>query len=189
MKRLFVAVKIIPSDSFLEVYEHMMDAFHYDKISWANPDNVHITIKFLGDTEEGNINRINEVLENCAKEIDPFDIHIENVGIFGSSYDPKIIWFGIKENNALLDLSENILNGLDLIGFKRDRQNFRPHLTVGRVKKINNRKNFQKRINHFKGLKIQNSRIDSFALYESILKPTGAEHFVIRRFPLIASDC
>ncbi len=181
MKRLFVAIKIIPTDAFIEIYEQMLDVFHYDKISWANPDNLHITIKFLGDTEQGKIESISEILEECSGQYEAFDIHIEEVGIFGSKYDPRVIWFGIRENDTLMKLSENIINKLESIGYERDRQNFRPHLTIGRVKQISNKKNFQKNINLFKGLKIQCSRIDNFALYESILKQTGAEHFVIKK--------
>jgi len=185
---LFVAIKITPSPAFMEVYEHMLDVFKHDKISWSNPDNIHITMKFFGDTEIEKINVINKVLSKCSEMDEPFDIHIEDIGIFGSSYDPRVIWFGIRENDVLKDLSENILSKLELVGFARDRQNFRPHLTIGRIKKIRNKKQFQKSINHFKGLKIQSSRIDSFVLYESILKQTGAVHHAIMHFPLLADD-
>lgn len=165
----------------------MVNAFQYDKISWVNPDNVHITLKFFGDTELEKINSISAVLEECSRQHYAFDIHIEDVGIFGSKYDPKVIWFGIRENKNLLDLSEDIFTELETLGYKRDRQNFRPHLTAGRIKKIGDKTNFQKNINLFKGLKIQSSCIDSIALYESILRTSGAEHITIKNFPLISN--
>ncbi len=188
MKRLFVAIKIKPSAVLMELYENMLDAFRYDKISWTNPEQLHITFKFLGDTEIEKINIINSALDKCAGRFKNFDIHLEDVGIFGSRYDPKIIWLGIKENKTLEELAECVLAELETVGYERDRQNFRPHLTVGRIKKIKSKKRFTKSLALFKGLKIQSSHIESFALYESILKQTGAEHFVIRRFSLRAKE-
>lgn len=188
MKRLFVAVKVEPSPKMLEVYERMLEAFRYDKISWANPGNIHITLKFLGDTDENEIDKICNALEKCTTRSDPFEIFLEDVGIFGSRYDPKVIWFGIKENDQLQKLANYVLDELEKIGYERDRQNFVPHLTVGRIKKIKSKKRFQNELEQFKDLKIQHSRIESFALFESILKQTGAEHFVIRKFPLYAKD-
>lgn len=182
MKRLFVAIKVDPSPALLEVYEHMLNAFQYHKISWSDPEKLHLTLKFLGDTEEEKIDSICNVLTKCAQRFRPFDIGIENVGIFGSSYDPKIIWFGINDNEILSDLALCIINELNNIGFDKDRQNFIPHLTVGRIKKIKSKKLFKQGLSLFKGIKIQSSRVESFALYESILKQTGAEHILLKKF-------
>ena len=184
MKRLFVAVKIEPSEAFMEIYEKMLMAFRYDKISWANPDNIHITLKFLGDTDENEIEKICKALEKCARRSESFEIFLEDVGIFGSRYDPKVIWLGIKENNELQKLAECVLDELETIGYERDRQNFVPHLTIGRIKKIKSKKLFRNDLAQYKGLKIQSCRVDSFALFESILKQTGAVHLLIKEFPL-----
>ena len=86
------------------------------------------------------------LIEETAREstagFKPFNINIKNTGIFGSSYNPKVIWFGIEKSEILENLAENLLKNLDENGFLRDRQNFVPHLTIGRIKNVQDKSRF-----------------------------------------------
>ena len=113
-------------------------------------------------------------------------LDIRNTGIFGSSYKPRVIWFGIEKNEQLTGLASEVLNAMDKIGFKRDRQNFVPHLTVGRIKYIDLKISFQQVIDKYKVTEIQKQEVTGFYLYESILRPQGPEYKVIKRFELKA---
>ena len=184
MKRIFAAVKIHPSDKFIQVYNGLKIACKNDKIKWVEPLNIHITIKFFGETEEDKIENINSVLSNVSLHHSPFTLKLSDVGIFGSSYKPRVIWFGISENQKLQRLALDVINELGKIGFKKDRQNFVPHLTIGRIKFLDNKRNFQEVINKYKSVEVQEENIDRFFLIESILRPKGPEYKILNTFVL-----
>lgn len=185
IKRIFAAIKIYPDNTFLNLYNKLKYELKYDKIKWVNTYNVHITLKFFGDTEEEHIEPISNIFKEIALNTSRFNLLLHNVGIFGSSYKPKVIWFGIEKSKDLLKLSGNIHNKLESIGYERDRQNFIPHLTIGRIKYIGDKKMFQKTIDKFKTIKIQKIDVNNFFLIESILKREGPEYKIIETFNLI----
>jgi len=184
MKRLFAAIKVQPSDEFTRVYFNLRKELSYEKIKWVNPDNVHITLKFFGETPEEKIPAINKSLTAASLGVGPFSIRIENTGIFGSSYRPKVIWFGIEDGGAISGLAGNIFEELEKAGWENDRQNFVPHLTIARIKHLKDKNRFQKVIGGFRGRFIQESEINSFHLFESILHQDGPEYRVVETFDL-----
>ncbi|MCB2221523.1 MAG: RNA 2',3'-cyclic phosphodiesterase [Bacteroidetes bacterium] len=179
MKRLFAAIKIIPDDVFLELFYKMKRQLKDEKIKWVDPGNVHITLKFFGETDEEKIPEIIDVMNKTSQHSNPFSISIKNVGLFGSTYKPRVIWFGIEENKELLNLGHTLLEKFEGIGFQRDRQNFRPHLTIGRIKYIEDKKRLNDILQPLKDYPIQKSDVHEMFLFESILKPTGPEYRVI----------
>lgn len=184
MKRLFVAVKIKPGPDLLNTLNRLKKELQYEKINWVDEKNLHFTLKFLGKTDEAEVTTITKALENIAQTTQAIDIRIENLGIFGSRYDPRVIWAGIESSETLLALGENILNKLDEAGFKRDRQNFVPHITLGRIKHIRDKKLLKVVIDRNKVIWHQNDRINSIYLYESILRPEGPQYKVVKTFHL-----
>ncbi|OQX76769.1 MAG: 2'-5' RNA ligase [Bacteroidetes bacterium 4484_249] len=184
MKRVFAAIKLHPSEIFMQVYNSIKIACKYDKIKWVEPLNIHITLKFFGETEEDKIEDINSVLSDISFHHSPFILKLSDVGIFGSSYKPRVIWFGIDENKKLQNLATEIIGGVEKTGFLKDRQNFVPHLTIGRIKFIDNKRKFQDVINRYKSVEIQQENIDKFFLIESILKPAGPEYKILKTFTL-----
>lgn len=184
MKRLFAAIKIHPAPDFIRIYTEIQNSMRINNIKWVDVNNIHITLKFFGETEESRISEINKALAEVASHNSSFVINLKNSGIFGSSYNPRVVWFGIEKNPALEKLAEEVLEAMDITGFERDRQNFVPHLTVGRIKMINDRKTFQDVIDRYKFADIQDEKVDRFILCESILKPRGPEYRVLNTFML-----
>lgn len=169
MKRLFIAVKLIPNDNLLKIYYSLKKALQNDKIRWVPPDNFHLTLKFLGDTPEEKISTISEAMVNSLSSNKVVNIELNNVGIFGSKYKPRVIWFGINENRQLKDLGMKLLIDLHDAGFPKDRQNFVPHLTVGRITKITDKQLFNIEIDKRRNVFIQRAVVDKIILFESIL--------------------
>ena len=184
MKRLFAAIKINPSESFYQTYYSLKTVLRNDKIKWVDINNIHITLKFFGETQEERVPEINERLNAIAALHSNFTLDIRDIGIFGSSYKPRVIWFGIEKNERLLNLAKDVLSGMDEIGFKHDRQNFVPHLTIGRIKFIDDKKHFQQVIDKYKSQEIQQQDVPGFKLYESILRPKGPEYKIIESYRL-----
>lgn len=184
MKRLFAAIKITPDENFLKIYFDLMKGLHFTKINWVKPENMHLTLKFFGETPESKVELINSVISNSIALHAPFSIEIKNTGIFGSSYNPKVIWFGVDNPENLKKLTENLLENLDKNGFLRDRQNFVPHLTVGRIKDVQNKQIFQSIVNKHKSSFIQKVQVESIILFESLLLPSGPQYKKISEFNL-----
>ena len=184
MKRLFAAIKIYPSEDFLQIYYNLKSNLRNDKIKWVDTKNIHITLKFFGETEEDRIHEMAEKLKTIAGNHLRFTMNIINVGIFGSSYKPRVIWFGIEKNEQRMTLATAVISEMDKLGFKRDRQNFVPHLTIGRIKYIDDKDRFQQVIDKYKSTDIQKQEVSGFNLYESVLKPAGPEYKVVESFSL-----
>jgi len=184
MKRLFVAIKIYPEENFLKTFNALRYALQLEKISWVKPENFHLTLKFLGKTPEEKLPDIRKALQEAAGQTTPFTMKIAGTGIFGSSYKPRVLWFGIEENQTMKQLGENVLNALDTAGFPRDRQNFVPHLTMGRIRKIEHKKMFQEAVTAHRQDFLQESPVEKIILYESLMKPSGVVYKVVSTFHL-----
>lgn len=182
MKRLFAAIKVQPSEVFLSKYYQLQRSLKHEKIRWVDPGNMHITLKFFGETPEHHIPALKIALEEAVKNISPFIIEIKDMGVFGSSYKPKAIWFGIDPKNEIEALASSIFHELSQIGIDPDRQNFVPHLTLARMKFVEEKKIFQQVIDKHKTGLIQKEEVTEFHLFESILKPGGVEYRVVESF-------
>lgn len=184
MKRLFAAIKVEPDENLIKIYSSLKSGLRHDKINWVPEQNIHITLKFFGETAEDKIDDICEVLDDVARRHQAFQIHLQNIGIFGSSYDPRVIWFGMDQNAAIGQLADDVLKSVEEIGWERDRQNFRPHLTVGRIKNISDKRVFQQTIAKFKNSELRKFPVNSFYLFESKLRPQGPVYEVVEEFRL-----
>lgn len=184
MKRLFAAIKVHPDPNLLKIYSQLRNSVSYEKITWVSEKNIHITLKFFGDTPEHQIDSICEVFDEIAGRHKPFTIKLKDIGIFGSRYNPRVIWFGMENCPEVESLAADVIQDLEDAGFPHDGQHFRPHLTVGRVKMINDKNLFQKNIDKLKNVFLQEVPVAEFHLYESILRPQGPIYNLVENFKL-----
>lgn len=182
MKRLFAAIPIHLTDESRQTIGLIQQEMRDDKIKWVHPENTHLTIKFFGETSEDRIDDICEAMDDAAIGIEPFTLRMERLGIFGSRYKPKVIWLGFDENQEIIRLQKNILKELEKIDIYEDRQNFVPHLTIGRIKFIKHKRFFQETIDKYKEAFSQENTIEKFHLFESILKPAGPRYEIVETF-------
>jgi|WetSurMetagenome_2_1015567.scaffolds.fasta_scaffold217139_3 RNA 2',3'-cyclic 3'-phosphodiesterase len=184
MKRLFAAIKISPDTAFLDQLEMIRLQLRHEKIKWVEEKNIHVTLKFFGETSEDKIPRIRKVLEGVAQDTPEFAFSLRNLGIFGSNYDPRVIWVGIDPYTGLASIMSTLRNKMEVLGFEADRQNLVPHLTLGRIKFLNNRERFQKIIDQYRDIASGEIVVDRFILFESILKKEGPLYLALQSFPL-----
>ncbi len=185
MKRLFAAIKVKASDELLDLYQQLQSDLRHERIRWVNPDKLHLTLQFFGETHEELIPQMVHLMNEVAIDTKPFNIALENTGIFGSSYRPRVIWLGIEPKESITHLSKGLHSTMESIGFKRDRQNYVPHLTVGRMNKLNHKKVFNETIGKFRDKHYQIVAADHMLLYESILLPKGPVYEIIETFPFL----
>jgi 2'-5' RNA ligase len=188
MKRLFAALKIDPDREFLAEYRELKDKLQHEQIKWVEEHNIHVTLKFFGETEERKINEICSVLDSRASATPSIDLQITGTGIFGSSYAPKVIWAGIEPYARISLLMKNLQTDLKNIGFEPDRQNPVPHLTLGRIKFLRDKIIFNRTIEQFKKISSSPAQIGEIVLFESILRREGPEYISLAKFPFIKKN-
>ncbi len=105
------------------------------KISWVKSDNIHLTLKFLGDTPEKKIDDISGALKEVVRGVQPILAEISGSGVFPNERKPRVLWIGVDEKSGTLQkLAASIDNRIHDFGFKKEDRGFSPHLTIGRVR-------------------------------------------------------
>jgi len=184
MKRLFVAIKIKPETCFLDQFDELKMGLKHEKIKWVEPSNLHLTLKFFGETQEDKIPEIVNALKLGLEKHNKFSLQISTLGIFGSQYNPKLIWAGLQNTNPLMQLVSSVHTELDKIGYFQDRQNFVPHLTLGRIKNLSDKNLFQNIISKYKESYFQEIFVEEVYLFESTLTKLGPLYQIIEKIDL-----
>lgn len=104
-------------------------------VSWVKPENLHLTMKFLGNTRPSQAERLLASLAHKAMKLSPFEIAFGGLGVFPTLRRPRIIWLGVSEGAGSLEgLAAKVEGAAAKAGFSRESRRFSPHLTLGRVK-------------------------------------------------------
>lgn len=176
--RLFIAIPLPLFSTASRLPQYFQNMLKKEYINWTKQQNYHLTLLFLGETDERLIPEIIELLDEVAYDFDPFELTIENCGLFGSSYDPKVIWAGAQPAEILTEMHLRIVEVMKNIGYKPDRQNFIPHLTLGRIRRLSDKKQLQKALETKKKGLFYSQNVNEIVLYESKLSPQGPEYII-----------
>ncbi len=152
------------------------------KIKFVEDENLHLTLKFLGEVNEQLIPRIEEEMLNV--KISSFTITLKNIGVFTPSY-PRVLWIGVEKGvPELVKLASNINVNLSSLGFRDEKKGFTPHLTIGRIKFVKNKHLLIEKIQSLKDLDFGSMNVYSFKLKKSTLTSTGPIYQTIKEFRL-----
>lgn len=174
-KRLFIAVEV-PQQLRRRIYEFALQ-LRQDGIKLVEEENLHITLKFLGDIPAQKIPEIIEKLKRIS--ISPFGCALRGVGVFPNPNYVRVVWVGV-EGERLAELAGAVANELRGIGKEEDRP-FSSHLTIARAKKkIDLRDFLEKNGNKEFG----DYRVDAFSLFESTLAKQGPVYNKLASFRL-----
>jgi 2'-5' RNA ligase len=169
--RGFIAIDIKISSKLTELTNEIKNIGSYLKL--VEPENIHITIKFLGETEERLINDINKIIKNSIKNINSFNIKLQGTGVFPNQNYIKVIWVGLKNAENIEMISKGIDESLSKLGFTREKRGFSPHLTIARVKSAKNKERLLRIIEKYKDVEFADFKVDSIKLKKSELTPKG----------------
>jgi len=183
MKRLFAAVKIEPGEKFIKSFRELRTGLGSEKIKWVEEHNIHITLKFFGETDESLIRGISGSLGKIASNTAELNFRLSGIGIFGSRYDPRVVWAGIEPPEPLASLMKIVQKEMEQHGFEPDRQNTVPHLTLGRIKFLKDKELFKKVIDIHRDLQSDFIKISESILFESILRKEGPQYISLGKFP------
>jgi len=102
-------------------------------VQWIDPDNFHVTLKFLGDVRQEQVDRVDAALEKVAAATRAFSTDVSGFGAFPTVRRPNVIWVGVGATPELRCLKQDIEWALGAVGFEAETRSFHPHVTLGRA--------------------------------------------------------
>jgi 2'-5' RNA ligase len=180
--RGFIAIDITASPQII-TFEKEIEKTGAD-VKLVEPENIHITVKFLGDTDEKFIDAIEQSMKESVKAIKPFLVTLKGTGVFPNQNYIKVIWVGITDSGAIETISRTIDTSLAPLGFKKEQRAFSPHLTVGRVKTARNKEKLLKIIEHYQKKEFTVQEVKSIILKKSELTLKGPIYTTLREVRL-----
>jgi len=146
---------------------------------WVPWENIHLTLRFLGEVDEEQVEAIGELLERVAAASRPFSLSLEGLGAFPSSFRPRVLWVGVKKGLEVLEKMYNQLEeGLFKLGVPPNDKAFKPHLTLARFKNpdLEVRRRVHAACKDMENRPFGEMEVKAIVLYESILSPQGARY-------------
>lgn len=176
MKRTFIAVKINADAVLKKMVSDLKNELRESSVKWTDPANLHLTLAFLGDTEDNKIPAISLMLDEKCRGFGKFNFVLRGTGVFKNLKDPKVIWAGIDKPEKLNTIRERIVSGLKDAGIETEDRPFSPHLTLGRIKHLTDREKLKILLLKYHTSDIQDVMVEEVILYESILHQQGPEY-------------
>ncbi len=135
MTRTFIALELNEA-----LQSHLTGVIHQvapllPRVRWVDPSGIHLTLAFLGELDDAQLERAIEAATLVARQVQPFTYHLTRLDIFGSPRQPRVVWMGIEERSGSLARLHSLLaQELAHQGFETDKRPFSPHLTLARIK-------------------------------------------------------
>jgi 2'-5' RNA ligase len=175
--RTFIAVDIGSLEPLVNLEQALRDTGADLKL--VEPENIHITLKFLGPTPEDNIDEIIEIMNECSSSVSSFNLVLKGAGAFPNLSYLKVLWVGLENYEPLVPIAKCLDASLTRLGFKAEKRGFKPHITLARVKT-------RKKKNAIKDLLLKNEtmefaevHVDSIKLKKSVLDSIGPTYYNI----------
>ena len=177
MKRVFISIELPEyiKKEILKIQKEI-DKLGLIKGKYTDPESLHLTLKFLGEISDIEINAVKEHLQNIKFE--PFYLEISSLDVFSEEFI-KIVWLGVTQGR-IFDLQKNVDFALESLFQKENR--FMGHITIARPKKVEQKEMFLDELRKIKFNKLK-FMVDKFNLMESILTSDGAVYKTLMEIP------
>jgi 2'-5' RNA ligase len=137
---------------------------------WVEPQNLHLSLKFLGETSEDKVKNIEEILNAAGKKHSALELNLENFGFFPDDIRPRVFFLTTDKEEELKKICSSLEDTLQNIGFEKD-ERFKSHITLARFRSA---KNIEALKSELESIKIKGKfNVNEIALFKSILKPQG----------------
>ncbi len=170
--RCFLAIEL--NENIKEKLEELKSQFKMKGIKLVEKENLHITVKFLGDIDDKMVKKI----KNLDLSIEPIKSDIKYVGVFPNENYMRVIWIGATN---LIPVFKEIDKKLSELGFKKEKD-YVPHITIGRVKYIGDKKLLKSKIDKYKNIELGTLEVKSIVLMKSELTKEGPIYNVIKKW-------
>jgi 2'-5' RNA ligase len=146
-------------------------------VRWVTVDNIHLTLKFLGDVSLANVEMLEKILQTEVNAHHVFEISVGQLGAFPSNRRPRVVWVGVEAPAELSAVQNGVENAMARLGYAREDRPFSPHLTLGRISRNANRQDERLIGDAIESIKLGFlgvARVNEVHLYRSDLHPSGA---------------
>jgi RNA 2',3'-cyclic 3'-phosphodiesterase len=184
--RVFCAIDL-PQDVREKVLAHSMilrKAVSEAHASWIRPDNIHLTLKFLGEIPRSRVESLSEAASIAARGLESFPISVQGSGVFPTHGAPRVLWIGIEDLNGKLgELYRRLDEECAKVGFKKEARPFHPHLTVARVRKPQHARELAA-LHKQMEFEPEEFTVSEVLVIRSELSSAGSKYSTISRHPL-----
>ena len=185
--RLFVALEISST-----VREHLAELVNSlravsPQTRWVRPENLHVTLKFIGEIAETKLAAICTALAQVCSER-PVTLDFRGLGFFPDEKHPRVFWAGIETSPNLKTLAAEIEKAAEALGIPREQRPFSPHLTLARFEPPRLPDQLRVAVQANAGREFGSLLTNQFHLIESNLKPSGAEYTTVESFSFAAAE-
>jgi 2'-5' RNA ligase len=181
--RIFIAIEL-PHDVRARLAEHidrLRSVMPEVRASWSRDDNLHLTLKFLGDILLKNVETLSAAAAIAASKVEPFEIVVERCGAFPPRGQPRVLWIGIDDpSGKLAELNRALEDECANAGFAREPRPFHPHLTLARIRQPHGSRRLAA-MHKETGFNPEAISVSELALIRSELRSEGSQHTVIAR--------
>lgn len=183
MKRIFAAVDI-SDDARRRAAEYISDLrneFPSVRAGWEKAEKLHLTLKFLGDVDDTELQNFIGAVEETVKRIAPFDLRIAGTGVFPSKQRARVLWLGVvDEKGNLRRLNEILETESERKNLRRETRIFKPHLTIARLREPSNSARLtETHLNN--GFQSNEFSASGITIYESVRQKSGSVYSVISK--------
>lgn len=182
--RTFIAIELPKSiqDALARLQEQLKQSGA--DVKWVQPQNIHLTLKFLGERDDKKVEKIRQILEEAAKDKESFPISISSLGAFPKMEFPRVIWVGIdKGDKETKEIAGELEEKIAQIGIPKEERPFSSHITIGRVRSPLKRQNLVQLLNNLAdkiGPQTLGFTATKITLFESTLTPQGPIYEVLK---------
>lgn len=184
MKRTFIGIKLNAGHALSGCYKDIQQGLKGEDINWVKPENFHLTLKFIGKTSEAQIFQVKESLTEIAARLFPFSYQLKGIGYFGLKKEPHVVWVGVEGGDNLKYLQKLIDRSMVDFGFEAEKMDYKPHLTLARIKSLSDVATFHKTILPFQDKHFQEELVQGITFFESRLTQEGAVYLPIAEYNL-----
>ena len=184
MKRTFIGFKVDNNPSISRLFIDLKKNFKEGQLKWIDPDNLHLTLRFLGNTNDSQLPEIIKSMQQLVREYNNFTLKISGLGFFGTSRFPKILWAGVNMPDDIIEMVARIEDIVCNAGFSPETRPYSPHLTLCRIKTLKDSTGLGNLIDKYRQTLFIEQEIKEIILYESILNSSGSVYKQLQIFPL-----
>ena len=184
--RLFIAIELSPKQRHetLNLQHRLVNRL--EGVSWVKPEALHITLKFLGDSDPQAVDDIIKVMQDISLASNTFTFNLAGLGAFPSPTRARVLWTGVQEGaDELIDIASRLEESLTFLRFKHEKRPYHPHLTLGRIRRPLAEGIVDHVIDDEKNYLSDRAPVDSFILFESHLTRQGAIYKVLYKQSLL----
>jgi RNA 2',3'-cyclic 3'-phosphodiesterase len=185
MDRLFIAVEI--ADAVRQRLGAALKAVPTAgvQLKWVRPENMHLTLAFLGDTAPDVAEAVKGLMDQAGGGTAPFEFDVAGIGYFGNRREPRVVWAGLSGDLVpLKKLQTRLSNGLKSLGLTIEERDFKPHLTLARIKAVIHAGAFVHALERQQAEVCGRTRVDRLVLMRSELSPEGPAYTPVHTAPL-----